>query len=162
MLFSVLLAGLLAEIVASTSYSIPVEMAVEADCVMPSEYTISDFMTLGSQLNGTTNTTSFHFIDSDTGIDTDCERNSTSKTSTTSPNATPRWPCNDGNVEFIYQTNGLTVIEAACPGSSSSDFEASGLTTFNLSCVATYDGTLCSSTQASITDNFTSLEPQPA
>ncbi|KAI1866105.1 uncharacterized protein JN550_007794 [Neoarthrinium moseri] len=115
MLFSAVLVGLLAEVVASAAYSVPVEMIAEADCTLPAQYTIGDFTTFGDKFNGTSNTTTFHFTDSATGIDTSCQRNSSSKSITPGRGSTPRWPCDNSNVEFIYQANGLTVIEAACP-----------------------------------------------
>ncbi|KAH6648470.1 hypothetical protein BKA67DRAFT_693800 [Truncatella angustata] len=158
--FSTIVVGLLAEIVASASYNIPVEMAVADTCAMPSEYTITNFVTFGDKLNGTLNTTSFHFADSETGIDTSCTKNSTSATS--SPNGgTARYYCDDATVEFIWQTTGiagLTVIEKACPENGSSKYEVSGLSQFNLTCTTTYDGTLCSSSQTT-TGEFTSLNP---
>jgi hypothetical protein len=116
MRFSTIVVGLLAEIVAS-AYNVPNEMEVADDCTLPSKYTIANFVTFGDKLNGTLNTTSFHFTDTDTGIDTACQKNSTSKS--TSPNGgTARYYCDNTNVEFIYQTTGiagLTLIEKACP-----------------------------------------------
>ncbi|KAK6078139.1 hypothetical protein SCUP515_04569 [Seiridium cupressi] len=161
MRFSMIVAGLLAEIVASATYNVPVEMDATDDCTLPAEYTISNFVTLGDSSNGTLNTTSFHFTDSDTGIDTACQKNSSSVS--TNPNGgAARYYCDDVNVEFIYQTTGiagLTLIEKACPDSASSTkYEASGLTQFNLTCTDTTDGRLCSSNQT-ITSEFTSLNP---
>ncbi|KAI1840639.1 hypothetical protein JX266_013146 [Neoarthrinium moseri] len=163
MLFSAVLVGLLAEVVASAAYSVPVEMIAEADCTLPAQYTIGDFTTFGDKFNGTSNTTTFHFTDSATGIDTSCQRNSSSKSITPGRGSTPRWPCDNSNVEFIYQANGLTVIEAACPESTTSTkFEAAGTTAFNLTCTNKYDGTFCTSALSTVTNNFTSFEPRTA
>jgi hypothetical protein len=116
MMFSVVAIGLLAKIVASsTLYKMPETMEVQDDCTLPGNYTIENFTTFASKTNGSSNATSFHYVDSGTGIDTFCEQNSTSKSSS-STGATPRWPCDNPNVEFIFQTPGLTIIEAACPG----------------------------------------------
>lgn len=180
MKFSAIIVGLLAEIAAS-AYNIPIHMEVADECALPSEYTISNFVTYADKLNGTLNATSFHFTDSETGIDTACQKNSTS--SSTSPNGgTARFYCDDTTVEFIYQTTGiagLTVIEKACPdryvllrpclgsldvmltrqcSDAATKYEASGLTQFNLTCTATFQGTLCSSNQT-VSGEFTSINP---
>lgn len=119
--FSAIVIGLWAEIAASALIR-PVELAATDDqdeCVLPATYTISNFVTVGDKYNGTHNATSFQFVDTDTGITTSCEQNSTS--TSTSPNGgTARYYCDDTNVEFIYQTTGiagLTLIEKACPDS---------------------------------------------
>lgn len=117
MRFSTIVVGLLAEIAAS-AYVRPVQMeTADDDCTLPATYTIANFVTFTDKLNGALNTTSFSFADTDTGIATACQRNSTS--AFTTPNGgTARYYCDDKNVEFIYQTTGiagLTLIEKACP-----------------------------------------------
>ncbi|ORY66438.1 uncharacterized protein BCR38DRAFT_484067 [Pseudomassariella vexata] len=164
MLFPAVLVGLLAGSATSKSlkYTIPASMKLADDCVTPGEYEIANFITFAGLANGTSNTTSFYFTDVDTGISTCCQRNSTSTPSTPNPNLTPRWPCDNTAVEFMYQANGLTVIEAVCPGNTATNFEASGLTTFDLDCTTTSKGTSCVSKESLVADNFTSLQPRPS
>lgn len=98
-MFSVVVLGLLAKIVASSSlYSMPKAMAVADDCSLPANFTIENFTTFESKTNGTSNTTSFHFVDSGTGIDTFCERNATSVS--TGAGATPRWPVSNSRSDL--------------------------------------------------------------
>lgn len=117
MRFSTIVAGLLVEIAGTTALTLPFGLSklleAESECVNPASYTVSDFTIFTT--NSTSNTTSFHFTDSDSGIDTNCQHNASSVSVTPSPGATPRWPCDNTAVEFIYQYNGLTVIEAVCP-----------------------------------------------
>ncbi|KAK7969532.1 hypothetical protein PG988_008605 [Apiospora saccharicola] len=165
MLSSFALAGMMASLVASTplKYKIPASMKVAADCTMPSGYTVSRFSSFTDKSNQTT--VSFDYVDSATGINTHCERSPSSKPHNTNPNLASRYACDDANVEFIYQTTGvagLTVVEAACPGSGSSTFEASALVPFNLTCASTPTGKNCTSSPAKVTEEFTSLEPRPA
>ncbi|KAK7952156.1 uncharacterized protein PG986_007884 [Apiospora aurea] len=165
MLFSVAFVGLMASTVASTplKYEIPASMKVSADCNMPSEYTVSDFSAYTDRSNQTT--VSFAYVDPATGINTHCERNPSSKPHNTNPSLASRYACDDANVEFIYQTTGvagLTVIEAACPESGASAFEASSLVPFNQTCGSTPMGRNCTSNPSDITDEFTSLQPRPA
>lgn len=92
-------------------------MKISADCKTPGDYVITDFYTLGNPVDGSKNQTWFQFTDAETGIDTCCQKNSTSKSSTAdNPDLNPRFPCDNAYVEFIYEPTGLTVIEAACPG----------------------------------------------
>ncbi|KAK6842402.1 hypothetical protein PG995_001436 [Apiospora arundinis] len=165
MLFSVALVGLLANTAASTplKYKMPANMKIAADCTMPAEYTVDGFSVYTDSSNQTT--VSFAYTDSATGINTRCERNPASKPHNTNPGLASRYACDDANVEFIYQTTGvagLTVIEAACPGSGSSTFEASGLVPFNLTCSSASTGQNCTSNPVDITREFTSLQPRPA
>lgn len=97
-------------------YALPANVMAAADCTLPGEFEISDFKTFVDFADNTKNTTSFHYVDVDTGIDTTCQQNSTSES--TSTGAAQRWPCDDTTVEFIYQTTsgvpGLTMLEKAC------------------------------------------------
>ncbi|KAK7924900.1 hypothetical protein PG985_006954 [Apiospora marii] len=165
MLSSFALVGLMASMAASTplKYKIPATMKVAAGCTMPSEYTVSEFSSSTDRSNQTT--VSFAYVDSATGINTRCERNPSSKPHNTNPSLASRYACDDANVEFIYQTGGvagLTVVEAACLGSSSSMFEASALVPFNVTCASTPTGKNCTSNPAQVTEEFTSLQPRPA
>ncbi|ETS87630.1 hypothetical protein PFICI_01458 [Pestalotiopsis fici W106-1] len=159
MRYSTLVVGLLAEI-ASSAFVAPVELAASA-CTLPSEFTIKSFTTFSEQTNGTYDSISFHFTDAGTGIDTSCEQNSTSVS--TSPNGgTARYYCDDENVQFIYQTTGivgLTMIEKACPDSDSgAKYEASGNAQFNLTCTSAYGGQTCT-TNVTTTEEFSAINP---
>ena len=90
-------------------------MKISEDCTLPATFTISNFVTIGSSLNATMNSTMFHFIDSDTGIDTNCYQNSSSVSATSPTGGATRYPCDDTVVEFIYSRGKLTLLEVACP-----------------------------------------------
>ncbi|KAI0013480.1 hypothetical protein F4779DRAFT_397610 [Xylariaceae sp. FL0662B] len=142
-------------------YAVPASMAAVANnCVYPADYEVANFTTYTDKVDGSKNTTSFHFTDSDTGIDTSCTSNSTSKPSI---NGTNRYPCDNPAVAFIYQTTGmagLTMIETACPGNSS-QFEAAGQVSPKLDCTDSDSGSTCVAGESPITGDFTSLEPAP-
>ncbi|KAK7755248.1 hypothetical protein SLS62_002753 [Diatrype stigma] len=97
-------------------YALPANVEAMAGCIFPGEFEVSDFTTYTDFLDSTKNTTSFHYSDVDTGIDTSCQHNSTS--TPISSGAAQRWACDNANVEFIYQTTsgvaGLTILEKAC------------------------------------------------
>lgn len=120
MFYTHCLVGLMAATVVSmpANYALPAGMKLAAGCTAtPGEFTVSDFNIYTDPRNQTT--LRFSYSDKETGIDTRCVRNSTSKPSNTTPSLASRYACDNGNVEFIYQTDtgikGLTVIEAACP-----------------------------------------------
>ena len=120
MLYTRCLVGLMAATVVSmpAHYALPAGAKLAAGCAtMPGEFAVSDFTTYTGPYNQTT--LHFAYSDRETGIETTCERNSTSKPSRAAPSLASRYACDNANVEFIYQTNtgikGLTVIEAACP-----------------------------------------------
>lgn len=97
-------------------YALPANVEATAGCILPGEFEVSSFTIYTDSLDDSKNTTSFHYSDADTGIDTSCQQNSTSLS--TSSGAAQRWPCDNANVEFIYQTTsgvpGLTILEKAC------------------------------------------------
>lgn len=114
---AITLFGLLAAPAAAKTlkYAVPSKL-LAANCTMPADYTVSNFTVYTDAVDSTKNNTSFYFADASTGINTFCSHNSTSKPSTVGSN---RWPCDDPNIAFIYQTTGaagLTMIEVACPG----------------------------------------------
>ncbi|KAH9909417.1 hypothetical protein F4778DRAFT_776565 [Xylariomycetidae sp. FL2044] len=162
MRFICLALGLLAGIAYSDTlnYAIPSRLEVLDDCEYPASYEIANFTRYTDDVDGSQNSTSFHFLDSKTEIDTCCQQNSTSKNSIEGTN---RWPCDNPDVEFIYQTTnivGLTVIEKVCPETGSS-FEASGSSNPVLNCAVSGSGTRCIAQQSLIQGNFSSLEPIP-
>ncbi|KAI1082761.1 hypothetical protein F5B20DRAFT_530225 [Whalleya microplaca] len=158
-LFS-LLAGTAAS--KSLKYAIPATVAATAsNCTYPADFQVANFTTYADKADGSKNTTSFHFTDGETGIDTACGSNSTSKPSI---NGTNRYPCDNPLVAFIYQTTGmagLTLVETACPGNVP-QFEAAGLISPELDCTDSDTGSTCVAKQATITGDFGSLEPAPS
>ncbi|KAI0383933.1 hypothetical protein F5Y04DRAFT_250036 [Hypomontagnella monticulosa] len=158
---AITLLGLLAGPVAAKAlkYTVPSKL-LAANCTMPADYTVSNFTVYTDTVDNTKDNTSFYFADASTGINTSCSHNSTSKPSTVGSN---RWPCDDPNVAFIYQTTGvagLTLIEVACPGNVP-QFEASGLTTPDLACTNSTSGSTCVAKQSPIAGDFDSLQPAP-
>ena len=184
-----LVLGLMVGVVTSKTfkYTLPSSVEATADCTLPGEFEISDFKVYTDFVDNTKNTTSFHYSDVDTGVDTSCQQNSTSKSTNTG--AAQRWPCDDANVEFIYQTtttgvSGLTLIEKAClercvlPSSlcltsrkthgfvltancSSTSLEASGLVKPDLICTNTTSSSTCTGKQSPLPGDFTSISPAP-
>ncbi|XDG06467.1 hypothetical protein ABKA04_006082 [Annulohypoxylon sp. FPYF3050] len=155
--------GLLAASATSLAlkYTVPTSLkATAVNCVYPANYTISNFSVFTDAADSTKNVTSFSFADAGTGIKTTCSHNSTSKPSSVGTN---RWPCDNSNVSFIYQTTGivgLTLIEVACPGSTP-QFEASGLIKPNLTCTNSTSSSTCVAKQSPILGEFDSFEPAP-
>ncbi|KAI5866617.1 alpha/beta-hydrolase [Durotheca rogersii] len=158
---AVSLLSLMAGLASSRALKYTVPMALSAaDCTFPALYEVADFTIHTGVDNSTASTISFRFADVDTGIDTRCERNSTSKPNIPGSN---RWPCDHPDVAFIYQTTGiagLTMIEAACPGSVP-QFEASGLVRPELACTNSTMGSTCVARQSPIDGDFDSLQPAP-
>ena len=120
MLYTRYLIGLMVGTVVSmpANYALPTDVKLAAGCTaMPGEFAVSDFSMYTDPYNRTS--LQFDYSDEETGINTRCARNSTSKPSNTTPSLASRYACDNANVEFIYQTDtgikGLTVIEAACP-----------------------------------------------
>lgn len=87
-------------------------------CGTPSKFEISKFVLYTDNADSTKSSTSFHYSDSETQIDTDCERNSTSVADAPGGSA-ERYKCQDMRVEFIYEDNDptgrITMVEASCP-----------------------------------------------
>lgn len=176
--------GLLAASATSLAlkYTVPTSLkATAVNCVYPANYTISNFSVFTDAADSSKNVTSFSFADVGTGINTTCSHNSTSKPSSVGTN---RWPCDNSNVSFIYQTTGiagLTLIEVACPGRcvhdsrignrshimitnreySTPQFEASGLIKPNLTCTNSTSSSTCVAKQSPILGEFDSFEPAP-
>jgi hypothetical protein len=59
-------------------------------------------------------TIDFAYLDESTRIETSCHYNATSQ-NVARPEITPRYACDNTDVEFIWQNGKLTMIEAACP-----------------------------------------------
>ncbi|KAI1202068.1 hypothetical protein F5X97DRAFT_287915 [Nemania serpens] len=143
-------------------YTVPSSFkAVAKNCSMPAEFTVTNFTTYTDTKDNSSDTVSFDFNDPDTQIRTTCQRNSTSIPSGPSKN---KYACNNTDISFIYQTTGvagLTLVEKACSGGTSLEYEASGLVTPELNCTATYNTTLCHAKEASLQGDFDSFEPIP-
>lgn len=84
-------------------------------CTYPEAFEIQNFTTWtpapGSNASATID---FGYLDTSTSLQTSCHYNATSP-NVGNPNLTPRYACDNANVEFIWQNGTLTIIEAACP-----------------------------------------------
>ncbi len=87
-------------------------------CNLPRQFKIRDFV---GHTNGTSDAPApsyfeFAYADAATGVETKCQLNSTS-TSTTPGGLTPRFACENRDVKFIWgqATQQLTIVERACP-----------------------------------------------
>ncbi|KAK3942734.1 hypothetical protein QBC46DRAFT_244325, partial [Diplogelasinospora grovesii] len=152
--------------------SLPTSFFEDDSCNLPASFEIAEFQTWSPAAGNTDHgpVINFGYKDNGTGIDTECHYNSSS-VNVGPEGLTPRYACDNSYVTFIYQndTNVLTVIEVACPGSSGSTrFEASGSVQPPLTCLSTEsdspfgNGTDCLSQETFIYANFTSLQPTPS
>jgi hypothetical protein len=104
---------------ATPSYAIPkifsASFLAAADCTLPGSCEILDFETCTvPDGNTTSSVVKFAYTDEATGIQTDCQYNSTSK-NVGMPGLAPRYACDNPTVEFIWLNGVLTLVEAACP-----------------------------------------------
>lgn len=108
------------------NYKIPAVMtkflAQNDGCIMPASFDIRNFHVFSPQDSSKSFLIQFTFNDTDTNINTNCQYNSSS-VNVGPAGLTPRWACDNRNVQFIYEngdssTNDdptLTIIEKACP-----------------------------------------------
>lgn len=103
---------------AYTAHPMLLKAAEQQGCSLPTEFKIRNF---AGQTNGTADAPApscftFNYADAVTGVETTCQLNSTSK-STTPEGLTPRFACENRDVKFIWgQANSqLTIVERACP-----------------------------------------------
>lgn len=102
------------------TYAIPKsfhQLQTDDTCVFPEAFEIQNF-TIWTPAPGNSDNTpvlNFGYFDQSTNLQTSCHYNATSR-NVAQPQLTPRYACNNGVVEFIWQNGTLTVIEAACPG----------------------------------------------
>ncbi|KAK0734062.1 hypothetical protein B0T26DRAFT_631980 [Lasiosphaeria miniovina] len=155
---------------AKPAYKIPAIMSklVQEDdtCIMPEGFRIQKFRIWSPQAGSNRSVNiNFEYTDDSTSINTCCHLNQSSA-SVGPPGLTPRYACNNDTVQFIWQNGTMTVVEKACP-QTSSHFEAAGSVTLNLTCTNTLfnstagAGSSCVSTKDPIEAIFTSLEPTP-
>jgi hypothetical protein len=135
MLFNtVSLLAALPAVLALPTYSIPksfTKFLLANACTYPEAYEIQNFQTFTPAAgNSTTADISFSFNDKDTNIQTFCQRNSTSK-NVGKPDLAARYACDNTVVEFIWQSEKLTMIETACPGNTGYVLKPSGITYTN-------------------------------
>lgn len=133
-----------------------------ASCTYPDAYTIFNFHST-SITNSTDSYISFTYTDYDTDIISTCIYNASSVSLTTGTSLAPRYACNDNDVSFIWQSGKLNMIEVACPGETTTVWQAYGSVIpaeHNLRCT-TDNTTLITSCAALVpfSANFTSLEP---
>ncbi|CAP60410.1 uncharacterized protein PODANS_1_7080 [Podospora anserina S mat+] len=138
------LAAALAAFSAMTDYTIPpavIKTLMESDkeCVMPWGFNITNFMIFTpAPGNNHSQLISFDFFDDPTKIATSCAFNESS-VNVAPFDFTPRYPCDDWRVTFMWNnaTQGLEMIERACPDVLTTSMEASGSIWVNgtLSCL---------------------------
>lgn len=89
---------------------------VETDsCILPEDFTVSDFSAQTQDNGNTLMAFEFGFLDDKTGVSTTCYFNSTSE-SIIEGGRTPRYPCVDTRALFIWQNSQLTMVEKVCAG----------------------------------------------
>lgn len=114
------LAALPLAVLAEVAYHVPQAMKAKAEddgCVFPRGYHVLDFQ--GSTNNTRKQTLSafnFTFVDPDTQTASLCQLNSSS-VSTTAPGYTPKYPCENPNIRFIWQQSRkeIWLLERICP-----------------------------------------------
>jgi len=173
------------------SYALPHSLVALDNCYYPANFTISEFDGWTPAENNTAHkqTLQFTFQDQGSGITTRCQMNSTSvPVNGNSTGVAPRYPCDDSPyVDFIWQNNKLTMIEAVCPQTSGwvfllqtcypcggryadktrrGTFQASGSALPNTTCTPTAasygDGVGLRCIMSGLLHaNFTSLQPAP-
>ena len=93
-------------------------LLAEASCSLPEVFTIRDFQTWApAEGDKASMTIQFGYADNTTGIQTNCQYNSTSK-NVAKAGRTVRYACDNSLVQFIWQEDTLTMIESVCPGAS--------------------------------------------
>jgi hypothetical protein len=116
-----LLASLPSSLGMQLAYSPPpalmAKVAAQDDCVLPGDYEVRDFAGKSNDTGSTLASFDFKFVDPATKVETACHFNETSVSGTPSA-LTPRYPCEHGEVEFIWEGNKtkLWMIERVCPG----------------------------------------------
>lgn len=102
---------------ASYMASVPTTMRALVDsggCSLPEEFFIQNFVAESADGGATLDSFEFGYLNSLTDIDTTCYYNETSVPIELG-GRTPRYECEDGIVQFIFQDSRLTMIELACP-----------------------------------------------
>lgn len=106
---------------AMRAYTAPSSLRALVDandaCDFPDEYVIQDFVGKSNSTDGVLASYNFTFIDQTTTTTSLCHFNSTS-VSTTPGGLTPRYACEDRDVQFIWEDDekDLTMIQRVCPG----------------------------------------------
>lgn len=118
-----LIAVLVAKVCLATAFStyrIPLGMqhaVTGSGCTLPNEFEIQNFMTwTPAEGNNRSAIIDFWFINDGTGIETPCHYNSTSVNSGPA-GLVPRYSCDNGLVQFVWQDGTLAMVEKACPNS---------------------------------------------
>lgn len=115
-----LLASVPSAFAARLAYTPPPGLLAKAaadGCVLPANYKIQSFIGQANDTGPTLGSFHFNFIDSETQVESRCHFNSSSE-STTPGGLTPRYPCENGEVKFIWENDerSLWMIERVCPG----------------------------------------------
>lgn len=124
MLFNIILASVPSALGAAHAlkYSPPAALMAKVmaddDCSFPASYEVRNFAGQSNDSSSTLGLFDFEFKDPDTKVETVCHFNESSESSTPSaPN--PRYPCENEDIEFIWENDikKLWLIEGVCPGS---------------------------------------------
>jgi len=164
MLFNIILASVPSALGAAHAlkYSPPAALMAKVmaddDCSFPASYEVRNFAGQSNDSSSTLGLFDFEFKDPDTKVETVCHFNESSESSTPSaPN--PRYPCENEDIEFIWENDikKLWLIEGVCPGSDGdADYEASGSTILRLTCEK---GGKCSTNSTLHSADFTNISP---
>ena len=103
---------------AIVQYQVPHSLAAlveDTDCILPDDFNVQKFVAESADGGKTLGSFDFIFADDSTNATTPCHFNSSSK-SVVDDGRTPRFACDNSNVQFIWQNLTLTLIEAVCPG----------------------------------------------
>ncbi|OHE97802.1 hypothetical protein CORC01_06837 [Colletotrichum orchidophilum] len=104
------------------------------DCNLPDDFQIQNFSAESPDGGKTTDSLDFTFNDDSTILNTQCHLNASSAP-VSGDGRTPRYACDNTNVQFIWQNSTITVIEKVCPGDDgAADYEASGTAVVPLVC----------------------------
>ncbi|OAA80029.1 hypothetical protein LEL_03515 [Akanthomyces lecanii RCEF 1005] len=158
-LISLAVAALPVAASAYTAHPMLLKAAEQQGCSWPNQFKIRNFV---GQTNGTADAPSpscftFGYADAVTGVETTCQLNSTSK-STTPEGLTPRFACENRDVKFIWvQANSqLTIVERACPSPEGTPlYETAGSIIISAPC----KGGQCAANSTEYNGVFTSLQP---
>ncbi|KAL2207264.1 hypothetical protein CC79DRAFT_1368149 [Sarocladium strictum] len=129
------------------------------NCQLPAEFTIQDFDGKSNDTGKTLSSFNFTFRDDTTKVNTLCQFNSSS-VSTTPGGLQGRFACEDGETKFIWEDDEdkLWMIERVCLGESGSPmYETAGSIDLHLDCNKTSN--CCRSNATEATARFASVSP---
>ncbi|POR33071.1 Uncharacterized protein TPAR_06732 [Tolypocladium paradoxum] len=163
--FALLLASLPGlALAAATAYVAPPMLLAKANdpsnsCVLPGDYHICNFVARSNDTGRTLFAYDFDYLDTATNSSTTCHYDAATSKSTTPEGMTPRFPCEDRDVKFIWvdKMQKLVMIQRVCPDTTGIPaYEVSGSVVIPLVCGNT---TSCVTNQTDFQSLFTSINP---